>query len=175
MTVTLGRIGKWLRRDLRAALSLGFLLVLFALGVAIYHLLMARALSVRFNRGMVQIFVTFGLAIFLRGAIGGERLTVFGNKPTQQAVRGLDNILRPEVAAGAGGALDRCVAEICATVPRLFFVLHHRGDHLQWRLLRCGLAHEWRGAREQHQQGRQAAEERSRALRTCRQRINGEA
>jgi branched-chain amino acid transport system permease protein len=43
-------------------------LALFALGVAIYHLLMARALSVRFNRGMVQIFVTFGLAIFLRGA-----------------------------------------------------------------------------------------------------------
>jgi len=43
-------------------------LVLFALGVAIYRLLMARALSVRFNRGMVQIFVTFGLAIFLRGA-----------------------------------------------------------------------------------------------------------
>jgi branched-chain amino acid transport system permease protein len=43
-------------------------LALFALGVAIYHLLMARALSVRFNRGMVQIFVTFGLAILLRGA-----------------------------------------------------------------------------------------------------------
>ncbi len=43
-------------------------LALFALGVAIYHLLMVRALSVRFNRGMVQIFVTFGLAIFLRGA-----------------------------------------------------------------------------------------------------------
>ena len=43
-------------------------LLLFALGVAIYHLLMARALSVRFNRGMVQIFVTFGLAILLRGA-----------------------------------------------------------------------------------------------------------
>ena len=40
---------------------------LFALGVAIYRLLMARALSVRFNRGMVQIFVTFGLAILLRG------------------------------------------------------------------------------------------------------------
>ena len=36
--------------------------------MAIYHLLMARALSVRFNRGMVQIFVTFGLAILLRGA-----------------------------------------------------------------------------------------------------------
>src|SRR3984885_2833613 len=43
-------------------------LLLFALGVAIYYLLMARALSVRFNRGMVQIFVTFGLAIVLRGA-----------------------------------------------------------------------------------------------------------
>lgn len=42
--------------------------MLFALGVAIYYLLMRRALSVRFNRGMVQIFVTFGLAIFLRGA-----------------------------------------------------------------------------------------------------------
>ena len=36
--------------------------------MAIYHLLIARALSVRFNRGMVQIFVTFGLAILLRGA-----------------------------------------------------------------------------------------------------------
>jgi branched-chain amino acid transport system permease protein len=43
-------------------------LTLFVLGMAIYHLLMARALSVRFNRGMVQIFVTFGLAILLRGA-----------------------------------------------------------------------------------------------------------
>jgi branched-chain amino acid transport system permease protein len=43
-------------------------LVLFAVGMVIYRLLMARALSVRFNRGMVQIFVTFGLAIFLRGA-----------------------------------------------------------------------------------------------------------
>jgi branched-chain amino acid transport system permease protein len=43
-------------------------LVLFAAGLAIYRLLMARALSVRFNRGMVQIFVTFGLAILLRGA-----------------------------------------------------------------------------------------------------------
>jgi branched-chain amino acid transport system permease protein len=42
-------------------------LLLFAVGMAIYRLLMARALSVRFNRGMVQIFVTFGLAIFLRG------------------------------------------------------------------------------------------------------------
>jgi branched-chain amino acid transport system permease protein len=42
-------------------------LALFALGVAIYHLLIERALSVRFNRGMVQISVTFSLAILLRG------------------------------------------------------------------------------------------------------------
>jgi branched-chain amino acid transport system permease protein len=43
-------------------------LLLFGLGVAIYRLLIARALSVTFNTGMVQIFVTFGLAIFIRGA-----------------------------------------------------------------------------------------------------------
>jgi len=51
-------------------------LLLFGLGVAIYRGLIARALSVNFNRGMVQIFVTFGLAIFIRGAaqfvFGGE-------------------------------------------------------------------------------------------------------
>jgi branched-chain amino acid transport system permease protein len=51
-------------------------LLLFGLGMAIYRLLIARALSVPFNRGMVQIFVTFGLAIFIRGAaqyfFGGE-------------------------------------------------------------------------------------------------------
>ena len=50
--------------------------LLFGIGVAIYRLLISRALSVRFNRGMVQIFVTFGLAIFIRGFMqfwyGGE-------------------------------------------------------------------------------------------------------
>ena len=50
--------------------------LLFGIGVAIYRLFIARALSVPFNRGMVQIFVTFGLAIFIRGAaqfaFGGE-------------------------------------------------------------------------------------------------------
>ena len=50
--------------------------LLFGLGMAIYRLFIARALSVQFNRGMVQIFVTFGLAIFIRGAaqfaFGGE-------------------------------------------------------------------------------------------------------
>ncbi len=51
-------------------------LLMFGLGMALYRGLIARALSVRFNRGMVQIFVTFGLAIFIRGAaqfaFGGE-------------------------------------------------------------------------------------------------------
>jgi branched-chain amino acid transport system permease protein len=42
--------------------------VMFGLGVAIYRLLIARALDVQFNTGMVQIFVTFGLSIFLVGA-----------------------------------------------------------------------------------------------------------
>ena len=51
-------------------------ILLFGLGVAIYRGLISRALSVDFNRGMVQIFVTFGLAIFIQGAaqfvFGGE-------------------------------------------------------------------------------------------------------
>ena len=42
--------------------------IMFALGIGIYRGLIARALGVQFNRGMVQIFVTFGLAIFIRGA-----------------------------------------------------------------------------------------------------------
>ncbi len=42
--------------------------IMFGLGVMVYRGLIARALSVQFNRGMVQIFVTFGLAIFIRGA-----------------------------------------------------------------------------------------------------------
>jgi branched-chain amino acid transport system permease protein len=43
--------------------------LLFGVGVAIYRLLIQRALSVPYNRGMVQIFVTFGLAILIRGAV----------------------------------------------------------------------------------------------------------
>ena len=50
--------------------------LLFGIGVAIYRLLISRALQVRFNKGMVQIFATFGLAIFIRGlaqlVYGGE-------------------------------------------------------------------------------------------------------
>ena len=50
-------------------------LLLFGVGVAIYRLLIARALGVRFNTGMVQIFVTFGLSIFLVGLAQ----TIFGS------------------------------------------------------------------------------------------------
>ena len=54
--------------------------VLGLTGVAIYRGLISRALGVPFNRGMVQIFVTFGLAIFIRGAaqlaFGGDFRTV---------------------------------------------------------------------------------------------------
>ncbi len=42
--------------------------LMFGLGMAVYRGLIRRALGVQFNRGMVQIFVTFGLAIFIRGA-----------------------------------------------------------------------------------------------------------
>ena len=42
-------------------------LLLFVIGMAIYRTLIARALSVQFNRGMAQIFVTFGLGILIRG------------------------------------------------------------------------------------------------------------
>ncbi len=57
-------------------------LLLFACGVVIYRGLIVRALGVPFNRGMVQIFVTFGLAIFIRGAaqfvFGGDFRSVNG-------------------------------------------------------------------------------------------------
>jgi branched-chain amino acid transport system permease protein len=56
--------------------------LLFLLGVGIYRGIIARALGVRFNRGMVQIFATFGLAIFIRGAAqfiwGGDFRSVNG-------------------------------------------------------------------------------------------------
>ena len=57
-------------------------LAMFALGWGVYRGVIARALSVRFNRGMVQIFATFGLAIFIRGAaqfaFGGDFRSVSG-------------------------------------------------------------------------------------------------
>ena len=57
-------------------------MMLFVVGVLIYRGLIVRALGVPFNRGMVQIFVTFGLAIFIRGAaqfvFGGDFRSVNG-------------------------------------------------------------------------------------------------
>ncbi len=50
--------------------------LLFVVGPAIYYGVIARALSVRFNRGMAQIFATFGLSILLQG---GAQL-VFGSE-----------------------------------------------------------------------------------------------
>ena len=55
---------------------------MFALGWLVYRGIIARALGVRFNRGMVQIFATFGLAIFIRGAaqyaFGGDFRSISG-------------------------------------------------------------------------------------------------
>jgi branched-chain amino acid transport system permease protein len=78
---------------------------LFALGFAIYRLLIARALSVRFNRGMVQIFVTFGLAILLRGAaqfsFGGDFKSVSTSLLTNHTIDlGGVFVPLPQLAAG---------------------------------------------------------------------------
>jgi branched-chain amino acid transport system permease protein len=80
-------------------------LLMFGLGMLVYRGLIARALSVPFNRGMVQIFVTFGLAIFLRGAaqftFGGEFKSIthswLGDRTVQ--IAGIYLPL-PQVAAG---------------------------------------------------------------------------
>lgn len=57
-------------------------LLMFVLGAGIYRGVIARALGVRFNKGMVQIFATFGLAIFIRGAaqfvFGGDYKSLSG-------------------------------------------------------------------------------------------------
>ena len=56
--------------------------LMFVLGMGIYRGVIARALGVRFNNGMVQIFATFGLAIFIRGAaqfvFGGDFKSLSG-------------------------------------------------------------------------------------------------
>jgi len=79
--------------------------LLFLLGVLIYRGLIARALGVRFNRAMVQVFATFGLGIFLRGAaqfaFGGDFKSVSG---TLLSGRSLDVagvfMPLPQLAAG---------------------------------------------------------------------------
>ena len=80
-------------------------LLLFALGVAIYRGLIARALSVRFNQGMVQIFTTFGLAIFITGAaqlaFGGQFRSIGHTWLSDRTARLGDVVLPlPQVAAG---------------------------------------------------------------------------
>ena len=79
--------------------------LLFGIGMGIYRLFIARALAVRFNKGMVQIFVTFGLAIFIRGlaqmVYGGEFQSVTGTVLANRSwhVGGLFLPL-PQLAAG---------------------------------------------------------------------------
>jgi len=81
-------------------------LMMFGLGMLIYRGIIARALSVRFNRGMVQIFATFGLAIFIRGAaqftFGGDFRSISGTWLSNRTVS-LGGIYAPlpQVAASA--------------------------------------------------------------------------
>lgn len=79
--------------------------LLFLVGVAIYRLLISRALAVRFNSGMVQIFVTFGLSIFLVGAaqtaFGSDFRSVTTGIMANRVVRMGDIVLPlPQLAAG---------------------------------------------------------------------------
>jgi branched-chain amino acid transport system permease protein len=80
-------------------------LILFVIGMGIYRGLIARALSVNFNRGMVQIFVTFGLAILIRGAaqfaFGSDFQSVTGTLLGDRSVAvGAIFLPLPQVAAG---------------------------------------------------------------------------
>lgn len=79
--------------------------LLFVLGVAIYRLLISRALAVRFNSGMVQIFVTFGLSIFIVGAaqtaFGSDFRSVTTGIMANRVVRMGEIVLPlPQLAAG---------------------------------------------------------------------------
>ncbi len=80
--------------------------LMFGLGALIYRGIIARALSVRFNRGMVQIFATFGLAIFIRGAaqfaFGGDFRSVSGTwLSNRTASFGPIYVPLPQLAASA--------------------------------------------------------------------------
>ncbi len=79
--------------------------LLFLVGVAIYRLLISRALAVRFNSGMVQIFVTFGLSIFLVGAaqtaFGSDFRSVTTGIMANRVIQLGDIVLPlPQLAAG---------------------------------------------------------------------------
>jgi branched-chain amino acid transport system permease protein len=79
--------------------------LLFLAGALIYRGLIARALGVRFNAGMVQIFVTFGLSIFLVGAaqviFGSDFVSVDDGAISHRTV-GIGQIVLPlgQVMAG---------------------------------------------------------------------------
>ena len=78
--------------------------LMFGLGVVIYRGIIARALGVRFNRGMVQIFATFGLAIFIRGlaqfVFGGDFKSLSGAWLSNRTVNvGQVFVPLPQVAA----------------------------------------------------------------------------
>jgi branched-chain amino acid transport system permease protein len=79
--------------------------LMFGLGMALYRGVIARALTVGFNRGMVQIFVTFGLAIFIRGAaqfvFGGEFRAITGGVAANRTAEvGGIFLPMPQVIAG---------------------------------------------------------------------------
>ena len=79
--------------------------LLFGLGVLVYRGMIARALSVRTNRGLVQIFATFGLAIAIRGfaqlGFGGDFRSVTGTWLSDRTVSlGGVFIPLPQLAAG---------------------------------------------------------------------------
>ncbi len=80
--------------------------LMFGLGVLIYRGIIARALSVQFNRGTVQIFATFGLAIFIRGAaqfaFGGDFRSLSGTWLSNRtaSLAGI-YVPLPQLAAGA--------------------------------------------------------------------------
>lgn len=80
--------------------------LMFGQGVLIYRGIIARALSVQFNRGMVQIFATFGLAIFIRGAaqfaFGGDFRSLSGTWLSNRTVSfGAIYVPLPQLAASA--------------------------------------------------------------------------
>jgi branched-chain amino acid transport system permease protein len=80
--------------------------LLFGIGVAIYRGLIARALGVRFNSGMVQIFITFGLSIFLVGLaqfMFGSDFRTLNDGTISTATVALGQIVLPVSQIAAGG------------------------------------------------------------------------
>jgi branched-chain amino acid transport system permease protein len=79
--------------------------LMFVVGMGLYRGLIGRALTVPVNRGMVQVFVTFGLAIFLRGAaqlvFGGEFKSITGTWLGDHSLKlGPVSLPQAELAAG---------------------------------------------------------------------------